>query len=282
MTTTARPATHPSTDGCAQAAEDQAASAADRAGIRVLPLDTLSGVQEAAALFAQVWRTQPGTPPLTAEVMRAVEHAGGYAFGAYAGEKMVGASSGFLGLDGRGQTLHSHISGVNDPGRGIGLALKLHQRAWALARGIAVITWTFDPLVRRNAWFNLVKLGAVGVEYLVDFYGPMSDGVNGGESSDRLFTRWDLTAEPTGPAEAGGAVVVLDERGGLPVPTGTSPGAGSPVLVRLPADVEALRSASPGLARDWRLAVREALVPAFADGCTARGITREGFLLLAG
>jgi predicted GNAT superfamily acetyltransferase len=269
----------PSPPPIAARAAEQAAAGAARAGVRILPLDTLGGVQEAAALFAQVWRTEPTTPPLAAEIMRAVEHAGGYVVGAYEGERLVGASSGFLGLAGRTPVLHSHISGVSDPGRGIGLALKLHQKAWALERGICSITWTFDPLVRRNAWFNLAKLGAVGVEYLVDFYGPMSDGVNGGESSDRLFTRWDLTTAPA-PLAVEGALLLLDDRDGAPAPAAAAPG-GELLLVALPKDVEALRASHPAVARQWRLAVREALVPAFADGYRASGITRDGCLVLA-
>jgi predicted GNAT superfamily acetyltransferase len=273
VTSTALPGTRPAPP---TAAED-ASSSATRAGVRILPLDTLAGVRAAAALFAQVWRTEPTTPPLAAEVMRAVEHAGGYVVGAFADGRLVGASSGFIGLTGSTPVLHSHISGVNEPGRGVGLALKLHQRAWALARGISTITWTFDPLVRRNAWFNLAKLGAVGVEYLVDFYGPMTDGVNGGESSDRLFTRWDLTARAA-PVAVEDALVLLD---GDRRSTAAASSSGQPLLVNLPEDIERLRLSDPATARAWRTAVREALVPAFADGYQARGITRDGFLVLA-
>jgi predicted GNAT superfamily acetyltransferase len=278
VTSTVSPALRPAPE--ASAAAQEAAAAARPSGVRLAVLDTLAAVQEAAALFAQVWRTEPTTPPLTAEVMRAMEHAGGYVVGAYAGNRLVGASAGFLGLDGNRPVLHSHISGVDDPGRGIGLALKLHQRAWALARGIDAITWTVDPLVRRNAWFNLAKLGATGVEYLVDFYGPMTDGVNGGETSDRLLMRWDLTASRTGPVERGDGVVVLEDNDGQPVPTARVVG-GRALLVPLPADVEALRVTSPEAASAWRLAVRDALVPAFADGFLVRGITAEHCLLLA-
>ena len=271
MTSTALPDT---------AAAD-AAQAAARSGVRILPLDTLAGVRDAAALFARVWRTDLATPPLTAEVMRAVEHAGGYVVGAYSGEALVGASAGFLGIDLQGQpVLHSHISGVVDPGRGVGGALKLHQRAWALSRGISAVTWTFDPLVRRNAWFNLVKLGATGVEYLPDFYGPMTDGVNGGESSDRLFTRWDLTASPHGPLDVSGAVLVLDDVRGKPAPGSGSVPDAAVLTLRLPADVESMRTAEPATATAWRLAVRRALVPAFADGFTVQGMTSDACLVL--
>jgi predicted GNAT superfamily acetyltransferase len=273
VTSTAVPDTR-----AASTAATEAARAAARADVRVLALDTLAAVRDAAALFSRVWKTDAATPPLAAEVMRAVEHAGGYVVGAYAGDVLVGASSGFLGIgvDGR-PVLHSHISGVLQQGRGVGVALKLHQRAWALDRGICAITWTFDPLVRRNAWFNLVKLGATGVEYLPDFYGPMTDGVNGGDSSDRLFTRWDLTRAPAGPLEAPGAVLLLDEVDGEPRPVS---GDGGLLTLRLPADIEAMRGTAPTAARAWRMAVRQALVPAFADGFQVRGMTSDACLVL--
>lgn len=232
-----------------------AAAVAGRAQVRVEPLSTLAQVRAAAALQCEVWQTD--TPPLTAEVLRAVEHAGGYVHGAYRGGDLVGVSAGFLGLAGGDPVLHSHVSGVRGPGRGTGLALKLHQREWALARGVRRISWTFDPLVRRNAWFNLAKLGATGVEYLVDFYGPMTDGVNAGEASDRLFTVWDLAA-PTPGARDGGAL-----------------------LVPLPGDVEALRRADPAGATAERRRVRDALVPAFADGLRVTGVTADGALVLS-
>ena len=266
-------------DPRARAARVEADAAASAAGIRIRPLDTLAGVRDAAALFCSVWRTDPSAPPLAAEVMRAVEHAGGYVVGAYAQERLVGASSGFLGLRDGAPVLHSHITGVTVPGRGIGLALKLHQRAWALARAVPAITWTFDPLVRRNAWFNVGKLGAVGVEYLVDFYGPMSDGVNAGESSDRLFTRWDLLTErPTPPTDR--AAVVLAADGCRPAAPRPVPPGVDVLLVALPPDVETLRTTDPAGARAWRLAVREVLVPAFASGYLACGVTPDGSLVL--
>lgn len=263
----------------ARARECSEAAAAE-AGVTVRPLDSLQAVRDAAELFAQIWRTEPGKPPLTADVMRAVEHAGGYVFGAYDGSELVGASSGFLGLN-PGPTLHSHISGVLAPGRRIGLALKFHQRAWALERQVETITWTFDPLVRRNAWFNLRKLGAIGVEYLVDFYGPMVDGLNGGEASDRVFTRWSLAASLAGPStQDKQGFVVLEERDGFPWPSAVLPDDGRALLVCLPEDVEALRDTDPVAARAWRMALREALVPAFEAGYCATGMTRSGCFVL--
>ena len=80
-------------------------------------------------------------------------------------------------------------------GRGIGAAMKLHQRLWCLEHGITRMSWTFDPLIARNAYFNIgARLGALPSEYHPDFYGQMRDGVNAGHASDRVFVEWDLTA----------------------------------------------------------------------------------------
>ena len=77
----------------------------------------------------------------------------------------------------------------------MGFALKLHQRAWALSRDVTTITWTFDPLVCRNAYFNVAKLAATPAEYLPDFYGEMDDVINGSDDSDRLLVHWPLAAD---------------------------------------------------------------------------------------
>ena len=94
--------------------------------------------------------------------------------------------------------MHSHITGVL-PGlqsHGLGRVLKQHQREWAFARDVGHITWTFDPLVARNAHFNLRVLGARVTEYLVNHYGPMDDGVNRGDETDRVMVSWALAAPP--------------------------------------------------------------------------------------
>ena len=102
--------------------------------------------------------------------------------------------------------LHSHITGILPGVRrtGLGRAMKLHQRAWAADHGLAWVTWTFDPLVRRNAWFNLDVLGAEVHEYLVDFYGPIDDAINAGDESDRLLVAWAVRRRRRRPsADAG-------------------------------------------------------------------------------
>src|SRR4029077_5706779 len=100
------------------------------------------------------------------------------------------------------------------------------------------VEWTFDPLVRRNAYFNLTKLGAEAARYLVDFYGPMDDGINTGDESDRLLIRWDLDSEKTAAAAAGKPLELRPDASSL--------------LVPLPDDIVALRREDPELARRWR------------------------------
>jgi predicted GNAT superfamily acetyltransferase len=179
---------------------------------------------------------------------------------------------------------YSLIAAARGSDRGVGFALKLAQRAWALRQGVRTISWTFDPLLPRNARFNLVKLGAVAGEYVVDFYGPLADGVNDGDETDRLTARWELAGERAGRAARGRPAAI-----GEPPPT-TDRGApdGGPLVVRdgdglwcrVPSDILALRRDDPAEAARWRSAVRAVLRGAFADGLVATGMTRGGWYRL--
>jgi predicted GNAT superfamily acetyltransferase len=245
-------------DGAWETAERACA----RAGVTVLELRTPAETERAAELLQEVWRDP--AMPVPANILRTVQHTGGYVFGAYDDSgTMLAASMGLLGSE---HTLHSHITGVVPSGqrRGLGLALKQHQRWWALAQGLPVITWTCDPLVRRNVAFNLHALGAEVHAYLPDHYGAMTDGVNRGDQSDRFELRWDLA----GPRATRAA------EGRLPWVSG-------PRTVPLPEDIEAMRHKDPVAARAWRHAVRDAVVPALAAGAVISGMDAEGALVLS-
>jgi hypothetical protein len=128
----------------------------------------------------------------------------------------IGATLGFLGWSG-GLHLHSHMNAV-DPaarGRGIGVALKLRQRAVCLAHGVAEMRWTYDPLIRRNAHLNVVRLGAEVVAFHPDFYGRLDDAITGADHSDRFEVRWRLDAPRTARALARGRVPEWRAEGGL-------------------------------------------------------------------
>jgi predicted GNAT superfamily acetyltransferase len=211
-------------------------------------------------VFDQVWGK---TSVVSMEIIRAVGHAGGYVAAAYADDQLVGGSLGFLGRHRGEPSLHSHVTGILPGlrGTGLGRALKLHQRAWAAGSGLAWITWTFDPLVRHNAWFNIGVLGAVVDEYLVDFYGPIDDSVNAGDESDRLLVAWSVGDDAPTPPPA------VDRTGTFAVAT--------------PDDVVVLRRTDPAAASAWRRRVRHELGGALAAGAVVRGFTREGDYLVA-
>ncbi|GLX94430.1 GNAT family N-acetyltransferase [Herbidospora sp. NBRC 101105] len=235
----------------------------------VRELTTLAEFEALSGVFDSIWRPEPSNPPVTVELMRAFSHAGNYVAGAFVDGRLAGGSVGFCSPPGEA-TLHSHVTGVVTPGAG--LALKRHQRSWALAREISTITWTFDPLVRRNAYFNLVKLGARPERYHENFYGEMADEVNAGDESDRALAVWRLTA-PRPAEEAPEAAVAVDD--GPVVREVSAP----VVLIRLPEDIEQLRRDDPATARRWRMAVREELGGRLRDGWRVTGFRDGGYVL---
>ena len=181
-------------DEVVEAARAAAERAAARSGVRVRLLKDLDEVTAAEDLFQRIWAMDKGEPLVSRPLLRALAHGGGYVAGAFRDGSLAGASVGFLGKHEDGLHLHSHISGVAPKlqGASVGFALKQHQRWWALSQGLEEITWTFDPLVRKNAYFNLTKLGAGIVSYEPNFYGAMPDGINRGDESDRCPVSWRL------------------------------------------------------------------------------------------
>jgi len=284
-----RPVAGEVTTRTAVAAADAAARAA---GVRIRTLTELDDLDAVYRLYDAIWRPDPKNPPVTTELLRALTKAGNYVAGAFDGAGLVGACVGFFSAP-AGTAMHSHVAGVSRAalGRSVGFALKLHQRAWAIQRGVSEIAWTFDPLVSRNAYFNLAKLAALADEYLPNFYGDMNDGINGTGDTDRLLVRWDLHASGVTAACAGsvrpasaadetarGAAVAL-ARSGDGTPVAGSLGAAT-LLVAVPPDVETLRGTDPGCAQDWRLAIREVLGGAMADGGAVAGFDRAGWYIV--
>ena len=148
--------------------------------------------------------------------------------------------------------------------------------------------WTTDPLIRRNAYFNLAKLGAEAPRYLVDFYGEMRDGINKGDESDRLLIRWSLDSKKAKSAALRQAAEPdVEKSGGDPIlstgPEGEpvfTPASSRVLLCATPADIVAMRRSDPALAREWRIALRGALGGALAEGYVIAGATRGGWYVL--
>ena len=230
---------------------------------------TAAEMADVVAVFAEVWGSE--TPVVTVEMLVAIAHSGGYVSVARddTDGTALGASVGFLARHDDRPALHSHVTGLLPRARGTGLGreIKLHQRAWAAANGLESIVWTFDPLVRRNAWFNIAVLGADVVEYLPSFYGTMTDAINAGDDSDRLLVEWDvkrpLLDEPRDGSDSVG-------------PAESSESTESAELVATPDDVVELRRTDPGAVAAWRSRTRTALSSALADGRPIVGFTRAG------
>jgi predicted GNAT superfamily acetyltransferase len=278
-------------------AAKQALALAERwsrsAGVQVAELHSLPELDTAERLYAAIWLPRANSVPITAELMRALTKAGNYLAGAYDGATLVGSCLGFFEEPDH-RSMHSHIAGVLPAARGrnVGFALKAHQRAWALSRGMGTIAWTFDPLVRRNAYFNICKLAATPGEYLPNFYGDMDDGINGRGDTDRLLVRWVLSAPEVAAACAGrprpidaaalrrdGAAVALDRTGdGRPV---RGNGRGAVVLAAVAEDIELLRTRDAGLAGEWQRALRDVLGGLLADGARVLGFDRAGWYAFA-
>jgi predicted GNAT superfamily acetyltransferase len=119
---------------------------------------------------------------------------GGQVLGAWAAEQLIGYALAIPGLRDGQPYFHSHMLAVAPEyrNRGVGKMLKLAQREDALARGIELIEWTFDPLEVKNAFFNIEKLGAIVRRYTPDFYGASTSPLHGNLPTDRLHAEWWL------------------------------------------------------------------------------------------
>ncbi|RJN32471.1 hypothetical protein [Nesterenkonia natronophila] len=274
-------------------AHQEAVRAAESAGVVVRSLHTPEQMQRAAEVLAEIWAPGgSGEAPVEPGLLVALEHAGNYVAGAYAGEELVGVTVGFFGAPdartGRSQMMHSHIAGVlpTHARGGVGAAMKLHQRAWCLDRGVTVMEWTFDPLISRNARFNLHKLGARFAEYLPQFYGVMRDGINAGQGSDRALIQWYLEA-PEQAQELEPQLMLLEpdddaapHLGAGATEVVSAAGDAGVVGLRVPTDMMKMRADRPEVAARWRTALREVMVPLMSSGWTVTGVSTDGTYLL--
>ena len=255
-------------------AEEELVQAQTAAHIEMREIHSAQEAADASLLLDEVWNVgQAGTTVLEPGLLIALAHAGNYVGGAFDSEtdELIGVTVGFFGQP-LGKVMHSHIAGVrhDQVGRGTGAAMKLHQRKWCLEQGINQMTWTFDPLIARNAAFNFRRLGIFCLDYYEDFYGQMRDGVNAGQASDRMLVSWRLD-RPARNVE----VDELDEAdfnyalrvgsAGEPLESDV-PRSTKYAALEIPADIESLRGEDPELATRWRMALRDAIVQLRADG----------------
>jgi chorismate synthase len=233
-----------------------------------LTIRRLDGYREYAAceqLQFAVWKTAAVPHDLLVTFARN----GGIVLGAFNGAQLIGTVFGFLGTTATGRLkLNSHRAAVLAEFRnsGIGEQLKWTQRAVALADGLDVISWTFDPLLGRNARLNLHKLGGTARRMIENAYGayPIVNGV--ALPSDRLVVEWELTS-PRVMQRAAGVRAALDW---LHEPELQTSAAVDSAVQRLrlpiPADLDQLTAQDFAAAYDWRMRSRPLLAAACAAG----------------
>lgn len=187
-------------------------------------------------------------------------NAGGHALGAFDGERMIAFCLTIPGIKRTrppGVYLHSHMLGVLGEYRnaGVGRMLKLAQRENALARGIGLIEWTFDPFEVKNAFFNIGRLGAIVRRYVPNMYGTTTSPLHSGLPTDRLVAEWWI-----------GSQRVTD------VLSAMAPGKEVAAKIAVPAE----------RTLETQTAMREAFQEHFRSGLTVTGFDREqGEYLLA-
>lgn len=267
-------------------------------GIAVRPLRNNTEYRAVEQLQREVWGLDD-VEVVAHDLLVTAHKNGGLVLGAFVpgdttgDERLIGFVFSFVGLHFDGRLKHcSHLAGVAPAyqGRDIGYQLKLAQRAGALNQGINLITWTFEPLESRNAYFNLHKLGATCRTYLCDVYGQMRDNLNAGLPSDRFQVDWEIQSErvitrlqgeqpPLSPARLlteGAPLVNRSLPGDWPQPADlVLPLVDRRVLVEIPARFQALKAADLGLAQAWREHSRLVFESAFAAGYIAADLLFE-------
>ncbi len=219
--------------------------------------------------------------------MIVARHTGGLVALAWVGDRPAGFVYGLAACEGNRRWQHSHMLAVHPDFRGTGIApaLKWFQRDWALKRGIDLVTWTFDPLLTRNARLNFGKLGAYADTYYEDFYG-IRTGLYAGLPADRLYVKWELNHPrvversrgrvPPPPAPEGEPLNVTAGEGIDLRPERLLEPEADRVYLEVPYDIEAVKRHDMELARAWRLHTREAFQTAFALGYRAVDLARQG------
>ena len=262
--------------------------------VRVSVVDTERDAREVAEVLARIWATPASRAPVSPELAWALAHSGNYVALARSDGEVIGAAVAFRSRDEQGDFLHSHIAGVLPEWQGasVGFALKQHQRSWTIDTGLDRIEWTFDPLVGRNAYFNVVKLGAQLTRYYVDFYGDLDDGINAGDETDRCLVTWLVTSSRADRASRGDhtdydieAIRAAGGKDTLTIGNRNQPILGATDaavrLVQTPRDILELRRDNAEVALAWRQALRQVLTAAFADGLEVVGVTRDSWYVVA-
>lgn len=234
--------------------------------IEIAPVTALADFERCVEIQLAVWGYSDGDL-IPRRVFIVADRIGGQVIGAFDRDVMVGFAMALPGYREGKSYLHSHMLAVLPEYRngGLGRRLKLAQRDDALGRGFDLMEWTFDPLEIKNAYLNIVRLGAISRRYIPDFYGPSTSALQGGLPTDRLVAEWWLRSER-----------VRRTLGEAADATGAE------------SDSEVMQVAVPGAVADWKRNAEQrklaeslqtrnrlALESAFAQGLVIRGYERN-------
>ncbi len=248
-------------------------------------IESIEELEQVVDLEIIVWDL-PARDATPAGLLHAMVCNGSLVLGAFDGDKLIGMALMFPSSRHKYKLLWSHMAAVHPDyqGQGVGFGLKQFQRSWALENGYNTIGWTFDPLQRGNANFNLHVLGGLTNTYHVNFYGVLTDGLNAGLPSDRLEIMWALRnprVKQLSMQESPISLFISDEitqhhlllhshNDTLIINKLTS--ANQFYLAEIPQNINQMKRQSQNVAISWRLALRETLQTAFLAGYTARDL----------
>jgi predicted GNAT superfamily acetyltransferase len=222
----------------------------------------LEELRTCVALQKEIWNfSDDELVPLRMFVV--AEKVGGQVMGAFEDKEMIGFALSVPGTRSGHLYLHSHMLAVRKEHRnsGLGRRLKLLQREDALARGIELIEWTYDPLEIKNAYLNIEKLGAISRRYNINQYGITSSPLQGGLPSDRLIAEWWLKSKRVERLLATGKNAAFEQS----------------AAIEVPAQIYQWKAAAEtrGKAQQIQERNREQFLRAFESGLTVLGYQRD-------
>ena len=254
-------------------ANGRASAEETRDGLLIRPCHGIEEFEACVLIEREVWKSSDiDVVPIPLFVV--ASETGGQVLGAFYGADLVGFTLAIAGWRARKPFLHSHMTAVLDGHRdhGVGRRLKLYQRKDALARGISLVEWTFDPLVTKNAYFNFMRLGAIARRFLPNAYGITTSPLHGSLPTDRLVAEWHLRSDRVLHTLAGKREIV--------------PPSKKAVRITIPANLEELRSSDVTRARQIQAKVREEFLKWLGRGYAATSVMpRKGgmdYILEAG
>jgi predicted GNAT superfamily acetyltransferase len=252
----------------------------------IRPLATFAEREECVKLQEAIWGSG-FVDSVPSSILMIAQETGGVASGAFHGDRLIGFVFGITGIRDDRRIHWSDMLAVLPEYRdqGLGHRLKIHQRELLLGHGVERVLWTFDPLVARNAFLNLRRLGALARTYRRDLYGRSTSHLHAGIGTDRLLAEWwidsprvrqSLSGERPAPRDLDRVLLNPPETATYRARPGEAQRAprGDALEIAVPADIQELKTHAPDLALAWRENVRTAFEAAFAAGYQAVDMLR--------